>query len=282
MLKKIFVSLAILASVLLTGCTESVPAGYVGVVEKHPYFMKGGVDEEVLVGGDRYFIAWTSSLYLYDIKPVQQEEAFNDLATIKSTPVDFKAIVRYEIIPEQAPVYHAKFGENMYAINLKKDFQNMLRDFVRLHTVQELTTNPVITSDGEDAVYEKMVAIVKAKGIPIRVLAVTIGAIIPPEDVLAESARTEAQLQRGLTEDSRADTEKKRKQAEKNKAEADKAYMNEMNMTPDEYLKGREIEIQKEIVEVVKKKDNVNMLVVVGGALPKGVTVPQPVVEPKK
>lgn len=57
--------------------------------------------------------------------------------------------------------------------------------------------------------------------------------------------------------------------------------MTKMHMTPEQYLKGREIEIQKEIVEVVKKKDNVNMLVVVGGALPQGVTVPQPVIPDK-
>lgn len=282
MLKKIFISLCLLATVALTGCTETVPAGYIGVVEKHPYFVTGGVDTEVYKGGDRYFLAWTSTMYLYDIKPIQKEESFDNLATIKSTPVDFKAIVRYEIIPEQANIYHAKFGDDMYENNLKKDFQNMLRDFTRQNTVQQLTTDQSVTDKGEDVVYQKMVDIVVAKGIPIRILAVTIGAIMPPDDVLAESSRTEAQAQRSLTEKARASAEEDRKQAETNKALADHAYMNEMKMTPNEYLRGREIEIQKEIVEVVKKKDNVNMLVVVGGSLPPGVTVPQPVVQPKQ
>ena len=253
-----------------------------GVLEKHPFVGSGGVEQQVYKGGDRYYISPTSIMHIYDIKPSQKEEAFNDLATINSTPVDFKAIVRYELIPEQAYIYHEKFGNSMYENNLKKDFQNMLRDFARQHTVKELTTKQEVTDAGEDAVYKRMVDIVVAKGIPVRILAVTIGAIMPPDEVLAETARTEAQIQRALTEDSRADAEKKRKQAETNKADADNEYMTKMKMTPEQYLKGREIEIQKEIVEVVKKKDNVNMLVVVGGSLPQGVTVPQPVVQPKQ
>lgn len=282
MLKKIFASLVLLASVALSGCSESVDAGFVGVLEKHPIFTTGGVDKEVYKGGDRYYIAPTSTMHIYDIKPIQKEEAFNDLATINSTPVDFKAVVRYELIPEKAYIYHESFGNSMYENNLKKDFQNMLRDFARQHTVKELTTKQEVTDAGEDAVYKRMVDIVVAKGIPVRILAVTIGAIMPPDEVLAETSRTEAQIQRALTEDSRADAETKRKQAESNKADADNEYMTKMKMTPEQYLKGREIEIQKEIVEVVKKKDNVNMLVVVGGALPQGVTVPQPVVPAKQ
>jgi len=282
MIKKIFASLVLLASVALSGCSETVDAGFVGVLEKHPFVGSGGVEQQVYKGGDRYYISPTSIMHIYDIKPVQKEEAFNDLATVNSTPVDFKAIVRYELIPEKAYIYHESFGNSMYDNNLKKDFQNMLRDFARQHTVKDLTTKQEVTDAGEDAVYKRMVDIVVAKGIPVRILAVTIGAIMPPDEVLAETSRTEAQIQRALTEDSRADAETKRKQAESNKADADNEYMTKMKMTPEQYLKGREIEIQKEIVEVVKKKDNVNMLVVVGGSLPQGVTVPQPVVQPKQ
>lgn len=282
MIKKIFASLVLLASVALSGCSETVDAGFVGVLEKHPFVGPGGVEQQVYKGGDRYYISPTSIMHIYDIKPIQKEEAFNDLATVNSTPVDFKAVVRYELIPEKAYIYHENFGNSMYDNNLKKDFQNMLRDFARQHTVKELTTKQEVTDAGEDAVYKRMVDIVVAKGIPVRILAVTIGAIMPPDEVLAETSRTEAQIQRALTEDSRAEAETKRKQAESNKADADNEYMTKMKMSPEQYLKGREIEIQKEIVEVVKKKDNVNMLVVVGGALPQGVTVPQPVVPPKQ
>lgn len=283
MLKKIFASLVLLASVVLSGCSETVDAGFVGVLERHPIFTSGGLEHESFKGGDRYFISPTSIMHTYDIKPIQKEESFNDLATINSTPVDFKAVVRYELIPEKAYIYHESFGVNMYENNLKKDFQNMLRDFARQHTVKELTTNQAVTDTGEDDVYKRMVNIVVTKGIPIRILAVTIGAIMPPDEVLAETARTEAQIQRALTEDSRAAAETKRKQAEKNKAEADNEYMTKMNMTPEQYLRGREIDNQREIVETVKKKDNVNMLIVLGGGggLPPGVTVPQPIIPDK-
>lgn len=284
MLKKIFASLVLLASVALSGCSETVDAGFVGVVEKHPYFGTGGVEQQVYKGGDRYFISPTSIMHRYDIKPIQKEESFNDLPSSSSTPVDFKAIVRYELIPEKAPIYHEKFGDAMYESNLRKDFQNMLRDFARQHTVKQLTTDQTVTDAGEDVVYKKMVDIVVAKGIPVRILAVTIGAIMPPDEVLAETARTEAQVQRALTENSREAAEIQRKAAETKKAEADNEYMSKMKMTPEQYLRGREIDNQREIVETVKKKDNVNMLIVLGGGgnLPQGVTVPQPIVQPKQ
>lgn len=275
MLKRIVGTLAILSTLAVTGCSEVVDPGHVGVVVKNPYtFGSSGVMPDAVVEG-RHFVAPTTTIIPYNTQPIQKDETFNDMVTSTRTPVDFKAIIRYEIIPEKAPILHSKFGVDFYRVNIQRDFQNKLRDFAQRHTIQELTTDPDVSNKGEETVFNAMKSLIKEREIPIRVLAVTIGAIAPPEEVLIETARTEAQNQRSLTEDARANAELNRLQAEKNKALADKAYMKEMNMSPSEYLQSRQIEINKEMIDVVKNKPNVNILFTMGSS--PNVTVPQPV-----
>lgn len=267
MFKKIILSICIVLS--LAGCTDVVDPGHVGVLVRNPYiFGDSGVDMEQTYPEGRHVLAFTSYMVQYNAQPIQQEEIFDDMPTIKQTPVDFKAIIRYKIDPNKANSVHKNFSKDFYDINLKKDFQNMLRDFARVNTVQDLTTNQQVTADGEVDVFKKMSEIVIAKKIPIEIMAVTIGAIMPPEEVLIETARTEAQTQRATTELSRAMAETNRKDAETNKAQADKAYMAEMGMTPSEYLQRLRIETDREIIETIKKKENVNIIFTMGGTQP--------------
>lgn len=267
MFKKFVLSICIVLS--LAGCTDVVDPGNVGVLVRNPYiFGKPGVDLDTTYPEGRHTVAFTSYMVQYNAQPIQQEEVFDDMPTIKQTPVDFKAIIRYKIIPEKANTLHQKFSKDFYKINLQKDFQNMLRDFARENTVQNLTTNQKITSDGEKDIFNKMTEIVVEKNIPIEIMAVTIGAIMPPEEVLMETSRTEAQTQRASTELSRAIAETNRMDAETKKALADKAYMSGMNMSPTEYLQRLRIETDREIIETIKKKENVNIIFTMGGTQP--------------
>jgi regulator of protease activity HflC (stomatin/prohibitin superfamily) len=267
MFKKIVLSFFLVT--LLSGCTEIVDPGHIGVLVRNPYiFGVNGVDKIQTYEEGRHVVAFTSYMVQYNIQPIQQEESFNDLSTITSTPVDFKAIIRYKIIPEKANILHSKFSKNVYELNIRKDFQNALRDFTRSKTVQELTRGQTTTDTGEEEVLAKMVKLISEKDIPIQIMAVTIGAISPPEDVLLESARTEAQTQRATTEAQRAIAEEQRQQAETKKALADLAYMSGMNMTATEYLQRLRIETDREIIETIKKKDNVNIIFTMGGSQP--------------
>jgi len=84
--------------------------------------------------------------------------------------------------------------------------------------------------------------------------------------VLEETARTAAQEQRTKTEVARARAELSRADAERNKALADKAYASAFGLNPDQFLTYRSLEIQKEMVEVVKTKDKVSVIIGAGGA----------------
>jgi regulator of protease activity HflC (stomatin/prohibitin superfamily) len=109
-----------------------------------------------------------------------------------------------------------------------------------------------------------MIAYVKKIKLPIRVIQVSIGSITPPKAVLDETKSTSAQNQSILTQKARAKAETARMDAEVQKAIADKAYQNQMNMTIDEYLRLRQLEIEKEKVELIK--DNKNTTIIFGGA----------------
>lgn len=106
---------------------------------------------------------------------------------------------------------------------------------------------------------------VKAKGIPIKVIDVIVDRAKPNAGVMEEIDRTAIQVQNKRTQVERASAELSRKEAERNKADADKAYMREMNFTSSEYLRFREIEVEKEKIEMIKGKGNVNVTMMMGG-----------------
>lgn len=267
-MKKLIGSLMLISAVAgLSGCSETVESGNVGVFVMKSYFEKGGVSNEVAYPG-RYFVAPTTELVEYNVQPFKEDEKFHDLITSENVPVSFQASIQMQLIPEKIPELHAKFGPNYYANIIQRQFQNLVRDFARRHTVFELTTNTSVTNNGQEAIKQEVIKMIEKEQLPVNIKGVTIGAVSPPQEVLEETSRTAAQNQRALTEDSRAKAELSRKNAEVNKALADKAYMSEMNMTPSEYLQGKAIDINREMVDSIKGSKNVNILFSIGGNSP--------------
>jgi regulator of protease activity HflC (stomatin/prohibitin superfamily) len=130
----------------------------------------------------------------------------------------------------------------------------------------DLSSKREISIALQHEIFQNIKTYVDSIKLPIEIMQVSIGAITPPAEVLTETKNTAAQNQSKLTQASRADAELARKQAEINKAIADKAYQTQMNMTTDEYLKLRQLEIEKEKVELIK--DNKNMCIIFGSSNP--------------
>ena len=130
----------------------------------------------------------------------------------------------------------------------------------------ELTSKREIVAGIEKDLQDKIISYIETlKGpngekLPVTLLQVSVGAITPPGDVLEETSKTAAQNQSKLTQEARANSESARKQAEINKAIADKAYMVEMNMTMEQYIEMRSLEIEKEKVELVKGNQNATIV----------------------
>lgn len=266
-------ALTLAAILTLTGCIygpESVEAGHEGVRVDKPYFFgHEGVQETPLETGT-HWIWFSSSIVDYDIRPSQYNENFDDVITSDNTPVDFRAYVLVQPLPGSTPLLHKNFGPNWYKSKVQEVFRTMIRDFARAQPMFELTTNPAVTTSGEASILNELRAYIDDEQLPIVVNRVVIGGVTPPKAVLEETARTAAQEQRVRTEGARTEAEVARKSAETAKAEADLAYAQAFGLTPDQFLTYRSLEIQREMVEVVRNKDNVNVSIITGSgeALP--------------
>ena len=102
----------------------------------------------------------------------------------------------------------------------------------------------------------------------MHVVGVNFDKITLPNDVIEETSKTAAFIQNKTTQDARAAAEIQRAFAEKQKAIADNAYMKELNINFEQYLKIREIEIQKEQLEIVRNKENIHIIMNTGGNSP--------------
>ncbi len=159
-----------------------------------------------------------------------------------------------------------KGGRQGYQNRGREVFRSARGEFARRQGAVDLTTDATVTTQGERGLVETIREYVQAESLPVQVNRVVIGGVTPPAVVLEETARTAAQEQRTKTEVARARAELSRADAERNKALADKAYASAFGLNPDQFLTYRSLEIQKEMVEVVKTKDKVSVIIGAGGA----------------
>ncbi len=261
------VCLMLLSTVMLAGCQfEAVDAGKVGVLIRKPYTSIGpeGVSDEELPTG-RHLIAASSEIFEYDGRPFRADETFADLVTSDRTPVHFNSYVQMKIDPGKAPLLHKSFGPSWYKNNVQEAFRTMIRRFAQSKPLTELTSNADVSDAGQMAITTELAGHIKTAGLPVTVIAVVIGSITPPKEVLQETSNTAAQEQRKLTEDKRKLAEDARRDAEKSKAIADSAYIKGLDITANEYIELRKIENQRELLEVIKDRPNVNVIVNAGG-----------------
>ena len=259
---KHFFLIVILSSFFLfSGCsTNIVEPGHEGILITNPiFFGKEGVHQEPLNVG-RHYLALTSNFVQISVRPSVVTEKFDDLITKDNNPVDFDVSITYEVIAGKTPVLYEKFGNRWYNNNIQPQLRNIVRDNAKGHTMFELTSDPTVTSKLENMVGDSIINFIKRKNIPITILNVAVGKVSPPQDVIAETAKTAAQIQRVKTENERVKAEFARAAAEKAKADADRAYVTSSGMTIDQYLKLRELEIHKEKIQLIKDKNNVSII----------------------
>ncbi len=262
-MKKLLPLLAIVFAVSFTSCYRVQPdATQESVLVMKPYiFGHGGVDSDPVTSGATWCAATTDHVE-FTITPRIFTESFNNLITHDNINVDFNAYITLQVTKGETPVLLEKFGDDStwYKNNIQQTFRTLIRNGASDHTCFELASNRKILDSLSQVVKQEITEHVKNLGMPVTVIDVQIGAVTPPDDVLAETVHTAAQTQRILTQNATKLAEDARKAAEISKAEADKAYQNQMNMTIDQYLALRNIEIQKEKIQLIKDKANVSII----------------------
>jgi len=254
-------SVIVTSVIMFTGCSSvSVDGGEEVVFVKQPWiFGSGGIVDEPLNEGQEWKV-FTTKAIKYNVKPMQATESFDDVITKDNNPVDFNSYLELEIIKGTTPKLHKQYGTKWYSTVVRESFRTLIRNYARNYSMFELTTDPNVTIKMANNIEDSLRFYFKKIDLTVKVNRVTIGKVSPPKDVIDETIKTAAQVQRKNTEDARAAAELNRMKAEQNKAIADRAYMDRFGMTTHEYLQLRALEIEKEKIEMVKNKENVNVI----------------------
>ena len=265
-MKKIIYLLTILLACLFT--LPSCHAVRVGADEEaalvmQPWFFgHGGVDTKPISSGLTW-CAVTTHGELFKIVPVRHDEIFDDIFSNDNTPLDFKTYIVIQIEPGKSPVLLQNYGKNWYENNITVPYRNKTREYVSTYSPFDLISNREVISEIDDKVLNYMREFVieksKEKELPIKIISVTTGAAKPNKDQLDEMNQTAAAIQRTKTQERLKEMETVREAAEKQRAKADKAYMQEMHLTADQY-------IQLRAWSIIEQKQGANIDVLFDGS----------------
>lgn len=263
-------SLALILVATLSSCSFStVDADEEAVLVEKPWFIgHGGVCSTPITTGNTW-TAWTTDIVRFKITPVQYDEKFTDIMSSDNTPVDLTAHVLIQINKGQTPLLLQKFGKDWYLNDIQKDLCNEVRNEISKYPMMELTCKRTIYDNASSRIENVLKNKVNRERIPITIMKVIIDKACPNSEVMEEYNKTAAQIQAKQTQMAASQMQSYRKMAEEKRAEADDAYRVKMGLTPEQYIKLRSVEIEKEKVDMVRNKQNVSITMLMGnGAQP--------------
>lgn len=272
-MKKVLAFMLLMISLMISGCVSpsNIDAGEEGVLIYKPWvFGHGGVEKEPIKTGLTWTV-WSTQVERVNVKPFNINENFDDLITKDNNPVDFSVHMTFKHIDGKTPILIEKFGlmkednpnAGWYPSKIQQPLRNDVREFVKDYSMFEISTNPEIANRLQSVVAKKVQEFIKKEGMPTMLVNVSVGKVMPPQSVVDATLATAAQKQNVLTQEARVKAEQSREIAEKASARADKAYMQEMSMTPQQYLKNKELDI-------IAKKENVQVFL---GAMPQPMVI---------
>lgn len=258
---KVIAFITVVLLVTMASCSYvTVNGDEEAVLVKKPFFFGHGGIDDVPVSSGRIMVAATTDEVLFKITPIAYAEKFQNLISDDNVPLDFETHLTLQIHKGSTPLLFGKFGADWYEHNVSPKFRSLVRDVVSAYKMQDLISSREILTSIDDKLFKSMEVYFKQISLPVDLIQVTIGAATPPDEVLVETQKTAAQNQSILTQEARAKAELARKDAEINKAIADEAYKRQMGMSTSEYLELRQLEIEKEKVELIKDKQNVSII----------------------
>ena len=211
---------------------------------------------------DLTMIAWTTSAVYFRILPQKAEFKFDDLLSNDNTPLDVSMYMVYQIKKGYTPELLKNYGEDWYQTFILPFFKNKVREYVSTCSPFDLMSNREVLkkldTDVATSMRQYIEHLSKTKGyFPVEIQQVTTDRVMPNKEQLDEMNKTAAAIQAKQTQEKRAEMELARAKAEKNKAIADKAYMNELSLSPQQF-------IQLRAWDVISSKPGANIDVLVG------------------
>lgn len=248
------VATMVLTGLGLTGCTVATPdAGHQVVwVEKPMLFGHGGVDQSPVTAGREYG-AMTSDAIDVNMQPQRVDMEFDDMMTKSGVPVSFHVLFVFQV--KDAVKLVSGYGvdkdtsEAKGAWNRVMDAQinQLVRDAVKGYDMQDIAISQVAVDAVSNRITKGTYDIAASTGLPITLLSVNVGRILPPDAIKHQRIETAAQEQRAITMQQTKLAEDQRKAAEQSRAAADNAYREAMQLSPDQFLQLERIKMQRDV-----------------------------------
>jgi regulator of protease activity HflC (stomatin/prohibitin superfamily) len=108
-----------------------------------------------------------------------------------------------------------------------------------------ISTSALDAIDSE--IHDTLVDFIKEKGLPVRLVTMTVGRANPPDAIKNQRIETAAQEQRIQTEIQIKNAETQRKAAEEARAAADNAYRQAIGLSPEQYVQLKRIEMEQRV-----------------------------------
>jgi regulator of protease activity HflC (stomatin/prohibitin superfamily) len=181
--------------------------------------------------------------------PQRIDVEFDDMMTKSGVPVDFHVVISFEVTNSVTLV--SKFGADrdekgnwgFWNRNLDQPIRTAVRDAVKKRDMQQMAIDQTAADSVGTEVLEATKAIVGNTGVPIKILALNVGRVNPPDAIKNQRIATAEQEQRQITEVQRKLAEDQRKMAEESRAAADNAYNAKMQLSPQQYVQLKQIEM---------------------------------------
>lgn len=258
-MKKLMTILAVaIASIAtLSSCYGVCPdADEEAVLIYKPWFFgHGGVDKDVVTTGMSW-CWWSTSSETFKITPQKQQVDMEDLVSNDNTPLDFHTVIVTQIKQGKSPILLENYGTDWFNTNIYNHYCNRVRDYVSQHSPFDLMSNREVLNSIDQKLLAEMrefiATLSKDKEFPVEIKQIVIGKAIPNKEQLAEMNRTAMEVQAKQTQDRRAEAQMSREKAERQRAIADKAYMNEMGLSPAQF-------IQLKAWDIIEKKQGANI-----------------------
>lgn len=253
------------AMVSLSSCSTVAPdAGEEGVLIMKPWFFgHGGVDHEPISTGLSW--EWFSTDVEYvTMTPVAYDEVIDDAYSNDNTQLDFDTQIILQVKQGKSPVLIENYGTRWYANNIHKEYVSHFFQLVGNYSPFDLMSNRAVTDTIQREMQAYMTAYIERlsqqKEFPVTVNNIIVGKAKPNEDMKKEMDRTAAAIQSKKTQEQQLAYEQTREATEKQRAISDKAYMNEMNLTPQQF-----IQLKAWDVIAAKQGANIDVMVSAGG-----------------
>lgn len=260
--KIVFVAMMMTFSIF--GCMVTVDPGYEAVLTNKPlFFGHEGVVEAPVTPGRAWKFPTTDVTEKVDMRPIQYAENFSDVMSSDNIPVIFSAYMILNVKKGSSPELVDAYGTmtRVYTNNIQRVFRTETRRRVQQYSMTALTTKPEVMDSIGEVVTKNMQALIddKLNGL-VELRQVVISKAVPVPAVQKAIAETAKQQQMAKTQHERDIAEQARKKAEASAGKADRAYVQALGLSSDEYVRLRSIEANLKSAELCSEASNCTLI----------------------